>query len=138
MPTKFTEVVRVSSNGYELETFMHGPYLGVHEDHRQFFIETNSNSVIINKQLSLKQYEGRTTSHIFKISLTGQKPTVDADQTLKLMNIDDELKAPLLAVIPLQVFTWYIAKTKGINLPHHIFNDFPEVVHNKTEAQHYV
>ncbi|MFC6177633.1 SIS domain-containing protein [Companilactobacillus huachuanensis] len=138
MQTKFTEVIRIPSNGFELETFMHGPYLGVHENHRQFFIETNSNSAIVKKQLSLKQYESRSTTHIFTISLTGKKPIIDDGQTLELMNIDDELKSPLLAVIPFQIFAWYIAKVKGINLPHLIFNDFSDIVHNKTEAQQYV
>lgn len=138
MQTKFTEVVRVPANGFELEAFMHGPYLGAHETHRQFFIETKADPAIMAKAKALKTYEARTTPHIFTISFTGEQPAVNDGQTLQLATIDDELKAPLLAIIPFQVFAWFIAKSKGVNLPHLIFNDFSEIVHNKTAVQDYV
>lgn len=138
MQTKFTEVVRFPANGYELEAFMHGPYLGVNGEHRQFFIETNANSNITDKERKLKNYELRTTPHVFTISLTDEKPAIADGQTLQLFAVADELKAPLLAVIPFQVFAWFIAKSKGVNLPHLIFNDFSEMVHNKTTVQDYV
>jgi len=138
MQTKFTEVVREPANGYDLEAFMHGPYLGVHETHRQFFIKTKANPAIMQKAAALKDYELRTTPHVFTFNFTNEAPTVKDGQTLQLTSIDDELKAPLLAIVPFQVLAWFISKSKGINLPHLIFNDFSEQVHNKTEVQDYV
>lgn len=37
--TKFTETVRVPSSGFELEAYMHGPYLEANARHVMLFIE---------------------------------------------------------------------------------------------------
>jgi len=41
--TKFTETVRVPSGGFELEAYMHGPYLEANPEHVMFFIEDAPN-----------------------------------------------------------------------------------------------
>src|SRR5699024_6107800 len=40
--TKFTETVREPSQGFELEAYMHGPYLEADSSHVLFFIEAKS------------------------------------------------------------------------------------------------
>lgn len=37
--TKLTETIRVPSQGFELEAYMHGPYLEADASHLLFFIE---------------------------------------------------------------------------------------------------
>ncbi|ETY72997.1 SIS domain-containing protein [Lactiplantibacillus fabifermentans] len=128
MATKFTEIVRVPTHGYSLAEFSHGAYLGAHETHRQFYLELDTNPAVNAKMQAVKTYESRLTPHIYTISFTGEKPTVNDEQTLELYQIDDPLKAPLLAIIPFQVLAWFIAKAKGINLSHPIFDNFHDSI----------
>ncbi|KRL14506.1 SIS domain-containing protein [Schleiferilactobacillus perolens] len=136
MATKFTEVVREPSAGFDLEAFMHGPYLGIHPTDCQFYIETAANQTIKQKMHALRLYEQRYIKNIFTVSLTNEWPA--DEETLFLGHLDDPFKAPLLAVIPFQVWAWLITTNNGVNLSELIFTDFSEAVHNKTENQQYV
>lgn len=133
METKFSETVRVASQGYELEAYMHGPYLEVNPEHRIFFIETPSPR--LSKSNLLKAYESRHTEHVFTIT-TAQSKT--DDKTLALDLDLDEYQAPYLLIIPFQVMAWYIAKSKGIDLTKRIYTDFSQAVQSKTTVQDYV
>lgn len=66
METKFSETIRVASQGYKLEAYMHGPYLEVNLEHRIFFIETPSPR--LSKAKLLKAYESQYTEHVFAIT----------------------------------------------------------------------
>lgn len=136
METKFTEIVRVPSNGYELEAYMHGPYLSLKPTDRLFFVKTPAEAAVIAKADALRGYEQRYTDHVFTIDLTGKEP-VDV-HTLALPAVADANKAPFIAATVFQVLAWYIAIDHGINLSDLIFDDFSEVVHNKTQHQNYV
>lgn len=133
METKFAETVRVASQGYELEVFMHGPYLEVNPQHRIFFIETPSPR--LHKSNLLKAYESRHTDHVFTITTAKES---DSDKVLALDIALDEYKAPYLLIIPFQVMAWYIAKSKGIDLTKRIYTDFSQAVNSKTVVQDYV
>lgn len=133
METKFSETVRVASQGYELEAFMHGPYLEVNPEHRIFFVETPSPR--LHKSNLLKAYESKHCGHVYTI--TTEKEVSD-DKTLALDICLDEYKASYLLVIPFQVLAWYIAKSKGIDLTKRIYTDFSQAVNSKTTVQDYV
>jgi glucoselysine-6-phosphate deglycase len=49
--TKFTETVRVPSQGFELEAYMHGPYLEANSSHILFFTETASENLARSRKL---------------------------------------------------------------------------------------
>lgn len=136
METKFTEIVRVPSSGYELEAYMHGPYLALKPDDRLFFVKTSAEAAVMDKAAALTAYESRYTQHVFDVDFTGTL-TAD-DHTLQLPVVSDDAKVPLIAATVFQVLAWYIAIDHGINLSHLIFDDFSEVVHNKTQHQNYV
>jgi len=131
--TKFCETVRVPTAGYDLEAYMHGPYLEVNPEHRIFFMETGGKCM--EKLHLLKAYESRHTAHVYTV--TSAKEASD-DHTLALGIDLDEYKAPYLMVIPFQIFAWYIAKAKGIDLTKRIYTDFSQAVHSKTAVQDYV
>lgn len=133
METKFSETVRVPSQGFELEAYMHGPYLEVNPQHRIFFLETNS--PVKPKELLLKAYESKHTAHVFTI--TTDKTGAD-DKTLALDLNLNEWKAPYLLIIPFQLLAWHIAKAKGIDLTQRIYTDFSQAVKSKTTVQDYV
>ncbi|KAF5438900.1 SIS domain-containing protein [Pediococcus sp. EKM202D] len=136
MATKFSEVVRVPSQGFELEAFMHGPYLEVNKDHYIFFIETNSQKSIYEKELSLKTYEKKYVSNLYTINF--REETSEDEKQLDLINIEDEYKVPFISSTVFQLLAWYISKSKGIDLSKLIFTDFSTAVHNKTVPQKYV
>lgn len=136
METKFSETIRVPSQGVELESFMHGPYLEINSEHRLFFIDTPAKAEIIEKSGLLKAYEQKYTTHVFTISLRESVPS--NSHTLALGNCKDEFKAPYLAILPFQIFCWYIAREKGIDITKRIFTDFSQAVKSKTTVQDYV
>lgn len=132
METKFSETVRVPSQGIELEAFMHGPYLEVNPEHRIFFLEVPSPN--LEKEQLLKAYEQKCTDYVYTITTEDSQ----AERTLSLDFAVDEYKAPLLLMIPLQILAWSIAKEKGIDLTQRIYTDFAQQVKSKTQVQDYV
>ncbi|MGX6393369.1 SIS domain-containing protein, partial [Lactiplantibacillus pentosus] len=100
----------------------------VHEDHCQFYIEINTDPAVMEQLQAVKTYESRLTPHIYTISLTGEQPAVNDDQTLLLDPVTDPYKAPLMAIIPFQVLAWFIAKSRGINLNHLMYQDFQKAI----------
>ncbi|MFV0393892.1 MAG: SIS domain-containing protein [Coprobacillaceae bacterium] len=133
METKFSETVRVPSQGFELEAYMHGPYLEVNPEHRIFFVETKSPR--LQKANLLKAYESKHTNHVFTITTENNS---NDDKTLALDIQLDEYQAPYLMIIPFQILCWFIAKEKGIDLTKRIYTDFAQSVNSKTTVQDYV
>lgn len=136
MQTKFCETVRVPSQGIDLEAFMHGPYLEMQPDYRLFFLETPAASDVKEKMALLKEYESDVTPYIYTISVDGRKGRSRRD--LVLPAVADEMKVPLLLVIPFQVLCWYISRERGIDITHRIFTDFAQRCKSKTVVQDYV
>ncbi|WP_424685693.1 SIS domain-containing protein [Enterococcus sp.] len=136
METKFSETVRVPSQGIDLEAFMHGPYLEMRPDYRLFFLDTPAKSNVREKAALLKNYEEKVTPHTFLISVVKEQP--ESEKELVLHSITDEEKAPILLIIPFQVLCWYISKEKGIDITQRIFTDFSQAVKSKTTIQQYV
>ena len=123
--TKFTETVRKPSQGFELEAYMHGPYLEADSEHILFFIETRS--VNEARSQSLKDY---MTSYVGKTITVTTEVAKNAND-LGLAVDCDELVSSLLLVIPFQILSYKIAKSKGIDLSQRIFDDFDHVLKSK-------
>ena len=136
METKFSETIRIPSDGQELEAFMHGPYLEINPEHRLFFIETPAEAEVMTKASELRAYEQSYTEHVFTINYTTS--TISRDRVLNLPAVDDEFKIPFVGAIPFQVLAWFGTRSRGIDLAHQIFTDFSDKVHNKTVKQDYV
>jgi glucoselysine-6-phosphate deglycase len=124
--TKFTETVRVPTQGFELEAFMHGPYLEINKSYGIFFIQTNS--PLAGRSESLKQYLLPYTEHCFSISTESDN---DDAKTLSLNIEIDEFMSPLVMAIPLQILAYRIASGRGIDLGVRIFDDFDRVLKSK-------
>lgn len=123
--TKFTETVRKPSQGFELEAYMHGPYLEADSEHILFFIETKSVNEARSHALKsyMAPYVGKT------LTITTQ--TTKAPEKLGLEIECDELVSSLALVIPFQILAYKIATAKGINLSQRIFDDFDRVLKSK-------
>ncbi|MCS2149139.1 SIS domain-containing protein [Scandinavium manionii] len=131
MATKFTETVRVPSQGIEMEVFMHGPYFEINPQHRLFFLDVPS---VARERLNLlRQYEQRHTQYVYTVT-----PGSSDDPHTLALNVDvPETVLPLLMIIPFQILAHHIAEGKGNNLPQRIFTDFGIAVKSKTKPGDY-
>lgn len=123
--TKFTETVRQPSQGFELEAYMHGPYLEANNEHILFFIDTPSHNSDRSKKLAnyMEHYIGKALFITTEDKKEGN--------TLSLNIPCDELVSQLALVIPFQLLSYKISTTKGIDLSQRIFDDFDRVLKSK-------
>lgn len=131
METKFSETIRVASTGYDLEAYMHGPYLEVNKDHHIFFVMNEA--PVLSKSELLYNYESKH-AHTYQIST--QKS--DSKNVLYIDTDLPEFLTPLLLTVPFQILSWFIAGSKGIDLTQRIYTDFSQAVKSKTKVQDYV
>lgn len=131
MATKFTETVRVPSQGIEMEVFMHGPYFEINPQHRLFFLDVPS---VARERLGLlRQYEQRHTQYVYTVT-----PGHSDDPHTLALNVNvPETVLPLVMIIPFQILAHHIAERRGNNLPQRIFTDFGVAVKSKTKPGDY-
>lgn len=121
--TKFTETVRVPSSGFELEAYMHGPYLEANARHVMLFIEDTLNP----RLRALQEYMTPAVDRTFRVTLGNEQNA----QTLALDCPVTHYFSPLLLIVPMQILAWRTACTKDINLAVRIFDDFDRVLKSK-------
>lgn len=123
--TKFTETVRLPSQGFELEAYMHGPYLEANGNHLLFFIENDNG--LHERSHALKTYLTEYVAACYTITTSA----TSEPKTLSLSIETPEKISPLLLVIPFQYLAYQIATGKGIDLNKRIFDDFDQVLKSK-------
>ena len=123
--TKFTETVRKPAQGFELEAYMHGPYLEANKTHTLFYIETDSS--LKRRSIALRNYMNEYVKNSFTIT-TGKS---DGINTLSLDVTVSEKISPLLLIIPFQYLAYQTATAQGIDLSKRSFDDFDEVLKSK-------
>lgn len=126
--TKLVETIRRPVVGYELEEYMHGPYLAIDKDSYLIFIENNG--VLSKRREQLANYLRDYTSHIFTIQMNG-KDSSDDKKILNLQFLIDEHLASLLLIIPIQILSYRLAGDMGIDLSKKIFTDFDSKLKSK-------
>ena len=121
--TKFTETVRVPSSGFELEAYMHGPYLEANARHVMLFMEDSPDA----RTRALRDYMAPSIAQAFTLTLGDEED----EQTLALNCPCEHHLAPLLLIVPVQMLAWHTAGLKGIDLAIRIFDDFDRVLKSK-------
>ena len=123
--TKFTETIRKPSQGFELEAYMHGPYLEADNEHVLFFVDADRENQERSRNLQayMHSYVGKT----YTITTGGSSD----EDSLGLEIACDERFTPLFLVIPFQIFAHLGAAAKGIDLTKRIFDDFDQVLKSK-------
>lgn len=121
--TKFTETVRCPSQGFELEAYMHGPYLEANKNHIIFYLENQGK--LKDRMEKLKNY---MDSYIKKSILIGLN---NGEINISLKEKMNEHLILLLLVVPIQILSYKIATFKGIDLGVRIFDDFDKVLKSK-------
>lgn len=131
MQTKFSETIRIPSQGMDIEVFMHGPYFEVNSKHQHFYID--SNSPMNQRLFNLRDYEKRYVGQVYTISLN--KSQNDSELGLELEI--DEYKAGLFIIIPFQILAHHIAEARGNHLSQRIYTDFGLAMKSKTKPGDY-
>ncbi len=124
--TKFTETVRLPSFGYELEAYMHGPYLEVSKNHALLFIVDEN--LVSRRSLRLRDYMNQHAGAT--IVLGNKKWGKTTEFSINTQEVD-ELFLPLLYVVPIQVWSYMTATINGNDLITDPFPDFDRKLKSK-------
>ncbi|MGG5329986.1 SIS domain-containing protein [Enterococcus sp. AZ163] len=123
--TKFTETVRKPSQGFELEAYMHGPYLEADSQHILFFVETVDENA--KRAAMLRGYMEPAVGQTFTVTAGISKE----ENVLGLEIEGESILSSLVMVIPFQLFACRTAAAKGIDLSQRIFDNFDDVLKSK-------
>ncbi|MCK1986044.1 MULTISPECIES: SIS domain-containing protein [unclassified Peribacillus] len=127
--TKFTETIRVPTQGFEMEAYMHGPIFELQEDYFVIFTEVVP-STVFERSNKLNHYLSKHCRNVYSIS---NLPQSENKKHLGLDTELDEYLSPLMLVVPYQVLSYYISLAKGIDLSNPVYSDFGEVMKSKVE-----
>lgn len=124
--TKIAETLRIPVSSFELEEYMHGPYLELKKDHTMFFLKTKG--CVEDRLVKLEEYSKRTTPYCYTITYEEKS---EERKTLALDYDGDEELSTLLFAIPVQILSYKLAEDMGIPLGIRIFTDFHSCLTSK-------
>ena len=125
--TKFTETVRNTAFGKELEEYMHGPYLGLHEDDHIVFLEPHGQ--LAQRANLLKVFLDKYVKNVSTIYANNSNNLKEEDLCL---NVDiDELYASLFMTVPVHLLSYQVSRLKGHNLEKSTYPEFDEITSSK-------
>ena len=125
--TKFTETVRNTALGKELEEYMHGPYLGLHSDDQIIFIEPQGR--LAQRADSLKQFLNQYVKNVVTIYAHQQGNRTQNDLCLGISC--DERLTSLFMTIPIHLLSYQVSQLKGHNLEKSTYPEFDEITKSK-------
>lgn len=125
--TKVTETVRMTAFGKELEEYMHGPYLGLHEDDQIVFIEPQG--LLEERADKLKDF---LKGHVPNVTTLYKNNRSELNGLDLVFNIDvNELLASLFMTIPIHLLSFKASQIRNINLNSSAFPEFDEITKSK-------
>lgn len=125
--TKFTETVRNTAFGKELEEYMHGPYLGLHPDDYIIFIEPKG--LLEERAVALKTFLNRYVKQV--ITLYAQHSHSITEHDLNFDIHCDELLTSLFMTIPIHLLSYQLSQLKGHNLEKSTYPEFDKITKSK-------
>ena len=111
---KLKEISYIATDAYAAGEMKHGPIALLGEDTPVVVVATDS--PVLDKVVSNVQEVRARGAHVIAVASEGN-PTIDAhaDEVLRVPALDWMLQ-PLLAVIPLQLLAYFIARKRGLNV----------------------
>lgn len=116
--TKFTETVRVPSAGFELEEFMHGPYIGINKNDIVFMLDPNGKLTERTRNLTSFLKDHIDLVYLFTGKNLGEFEGIDFE-----VDVCEDLSCILYNTIP-HLVSWYISQYKKIDLTKSSYPDF--------------
>lgn len=128
--TKFTETVRVPSQGFELEAYMHGPIFELKKNYGVFLVQYDQESYAYERSLQLEKFTQEYCENVFVIEM-GTIFEIE-NERLRIFNPSSYLSySPILEIIPFQVFSYLSSKDRGVDLASPVFPDFRKKLGSK-------
>ncbi|AYV73700.1 SIS domain-containing protein [Bacillus sp. PK3-056] len=124
---KMTETIRYPALSYELEEYMHGPFLALRDSTVTFLMETLENQD--NRVRDIEEFNKKISKTTYLITCNSEKD----ESKFALDIIVPDLLSALLYVIPFQVLSFLIAEEKGNNLAVEIYPDFIPLMKSKAK-----
>lgn len=124
--TKFTEILHCPTHGYELEQYMHGPYLGLNGEDALFLID--SNGFFSQRMDLLRVFLDKHMEITYKISLA--EISVQEQDLCFDLDIEENL-TPILLTIPIHIISYHLSNIAGTDLFHSYYPDFDEITKSK-------
>lgn len=124
LETKFTETLRVPSAGFELEEFMHGPYIGIHRSDSVFLFDPCGK--LSERQQRLAAF---LRDHIDQVIYVSIKALPASDLVWESEAHEDF--ACILYNVLVHICSWNLSSHKGIDLTRSSYPDFDEKMKSK-------
>lgn len=111
---KLKEITYIHAEGYPAGEMKHGPIALIDENFPSVVIATESEvyDKIISNIEEIKARKGK----VIAVATTGDSKIADIADDVIYIPWTFEVYTPLLAVVPLQLLTYYIGKLKGVNV----------------------
>lgn len=111
---KLKEISYIHAEGYPAAEMKHGPIALVDEDLPVVFIATKDayHEKIVSNMQEIKARKGKVISVITE----GDKISTGLSNDVMIIPEADEIMAPMLSVVPLQLLAYYIGVTKGCDV----------------------
>jgi glucosamine--fructose-6-phosphate aminotransferase (isomerizing) len=111
---KLKEISYIHAEGYPAAEMKHGPIALVDENLPVVFIATNDpyHEKIVSNMQEIKARKGK----IISIITEGDKVSPTLSNDYFEIPMADEIVAPILTVIPLQLLSYYVGTLKGIDV----------------------
>lgn len=123
--TKFTETIRVPSAGFELEEFMHGPYIGIQKQDCIFLFDPDG-----SLKHRLKRLRSFLKAHVNQIYYFTINEEADED-ALSISSFVHEHLTCLLFNIVVHLTSWQVSQIKKVDLSRSSYPDFDEMMKSK-------
>ena len=125
--TKVTETDHITAQGKELEEYMHGPYIGLHNSDHFIFIEPQGK--LEERSQKLAKFLRLHSDHITVIAKN--KVLNPKDEVLDLKINVNELFAALFMTIPVHLLAFKLSKVVNNNLEVITYPEFDEITASK-------
>ena len=111
---KLKEISYIPTDAYAAGEMKHGPIALLDEDTPVVCVATDS--PVLDKVLSNMSEVRARGAHVIAVATEGDRPWTGTRRRSCTCRATDWLLQPLLAMIPLQLLAYYIARARGLNV----------------------
>lgn len=111
---KLKEISYIHAEGYPAAEMKHGPIALVDEELPVVFVATKDSyhEKIVSNMQEIKARKGRLVA----VASTGEKTLTELTSDLMYVPLVDEVIAPILSVVPLQLLSYHIGVLRGLDV----------------------
>jgi len=111
---KMKEISYIPTDAYAAGEMKHGP-IALLDEHTPV-VGVATESPVLDKMLSNLSEVRARGAHVIAVATEGDERVADYAEQVVLVPRTDWLLAPLLAIVPLQLLAYYVARARGLNV----------------------